>query len=152
MSLLMATAASQPRPTLAQAALCPRGCLHSHMCVCGPRSGAVRSAFHSRQHKVVRWRPSAGGAPGASTVQFHSHLRVILRSPSAMVAALRTHSSGRFSIFTGTMTGPSCYRYLRFLQIGKYICFFLHASSLQESIEIFTVCLTEDEWTDIWEL
>lgn len=41
----------------------PGGYLCSHMCVCGPRPRAVRSTFHGRQHKVIRWRPSAGAAP-----------------------------------------------------------------------------------------
>lgn len=76
------------RLTPTQASLCPRGYLHSHMCVCGLRSRAVRSAFHCRQHKVIPLRPSAGGAPSASTVQFHCHSTVILCSPSAMVATL----------------------------------------------------------------
>lgn len=39
------------------------GYLASHMCVCGLRPYAVRSAFHGRQHKVIRWWPSARGAP-----------------------------------------------------------------------------------------
>lgn len=38
------------------------GYLCSNMCVCGLRPHAVRSAFHARQHKVIRWRPSAGAA------------------------------------------------------------------------------------------
>lgn len=39
------------------------GYLASHTCVCGLRPRAVRSAFHGRQHKVMRRRPSDRGAP-----------------------------------------------------------------------------------------
>ena len=41
----------------------PCGYLRSQMCVCSLGPCAVRSAFHGRQHKVIRWRPLFGGAP-----------------------------------------------------------------------------------------
>lgn len=50
-------------PDTTSVSLRPGGYLLSHMCVRGPGPHAVRSAFHGRQHKVIRWRPSAGGAP-----------------------------------------------------------------------------------------
>lgn len=124
MSLLMSTAASQSawhqhKPVCVLMAIC------IHTCVCGLGSRAVRSAFSSRQHKVIRRWLSAGGAPSASTVQFHFHSTVILCSPSAIAAILCSQDK---LLFGHTIVG-------RFL---KFILLFVLCS-----LSIFTSTVTQ---------
>lgn len=62
-SVVVNTRPTPSPPDALSVSLRSGGYLPPHMGVCGPGPHAVRSAFHGRQHKVIRRWLSAGGAP-----------------------------------------------------------------------------------------